>query len=64
MPAVEEARQVIHGLGGVDGGVGVADGVHPVPQRYQDGGEEQRQADFDDCHQDLSFLQERKRYKK
>lgn len=47
MPGGEEAGQVMHRLRGVEGGVGVADGVHAVPQRDQDGGEEQRQAHLD-----------------
>lgn len=61
VPGGEEAGQVIHRLGGVEGGVGVADGVHAVPQRDQDGGEEQRQAHLDHRHQDLPLLQARGR---
>lgn len=52
----EEAGQVMHRLRGVEGGIGVADGVHAVPQCNQDGGEEQRQAHLDHRHQDLPLL--------
>lgn len=58
VPAVEEAWQVIHGQGRVDGGIGVADGVHPVPQCNQDGSKQQRQADFYDGDQNLTFLRQ------
>lgn len=54
--SVEETWQVIHRQGRVDGGVGVADGVHAVPQRDQDGSKQQRQADLYDGDQNLTFL--------
>lgn len=58
VPAVEEAWQVIHGQGWVDGGIGVADGVYPVPQCNQDGSKQQWQADFYDGDQNLTFLRQ------
>ena len=59
VPVLEEQRQLVHILGLVDGGIRVADGVHTLSEGNEDRSKQQRQADLNDCHQNLTLLQKK-----